>query len=363
MPGVDEKCYDVFNALDQGFCTIRLQFQADGAAADYQFLQVNDAFEHQTGLRGATGRHMRELAPAHEEHWFRIYGEVARTGHAARFEQEAAALNRWFEVYAFRVGEPQLHHVGVLFRDITERRRADLALRAAREDAELANREKDEFLAMLAHELRTPIAPMLTALQLLRLRGAHMREHDILERQVEHLNRMVDDLLDVSRISRGKIELRRQRTELSQVIVEAIELAGPRLEQHFVDVQVLREGIEVDVDPARMAQVFANLLANAAKYSDAGSRILVSANREPAGVRVTIKDQGIGLAPDTYERIFEPFVQQPEGRERAAGGLGLGLAIVRNLVAAHGGTVRAESGGAGQGSAFIVELPADHGRP
>ena len=139
--------------------------------------------------------------------------------------------------------------------------------------------------------------------------------------------------------------------------IGAIELAGPRLEQHFVDVQVPREGIELDVDPARMAQVFANLLANAAKYSDAGSRILVSASREPAAVTVTVKDEGIGLAPDTHERIFEPFVQQPEGRERAAGGLGLGLAIVRNLVAAHGGTVRADSAGAGQGSKFVVELP------
>ena len=361
MPGVDEKCYDVFNALDQGFCTILVLFQPDGVAADYEFLQVNDAFEHQTGLRGATGRRMRDLAPAHEEHWFRIYGEVARTGVAVRFEQEAAALNRWFEVYAFRVGDANLRQVAILFRDITDRKRADLALRAARERAELDNQEKDEFLAMLAHELRTPLAPMLTALQLLRLRGAHLREHDILERQVNHLNRMVDDLLDVSRISRGKVELRRERAQLSQVIVSAIELAGPRLEQHFVDVQLPREGIEVDVDPARMAQVFANLLANAAKYSDAGSRILVTASREPASVRVIIKDQGIGLASDMLEPIFEPFVQEPQGRERAAGGLGLGLAIVRNLVAAHGGTVRAESTGAGQGSAFIVELPDRQG--
>jgi len=356
--GLDPNCYEIFNALDQGFCTIEMLFDAGGVPKDYRFLQVNDAFEQQTGLRDATGRWMRELAPAHEEHWFRIYGAIASTGTPERFEQEAAALNRWFDVYAFRVDEPQLHHVAILFRDITDRKRAEVALRAARHEADRANRAKDEFVAMLAHELRTPLAPMLTALQLLRLRGSSTREQDVLERQVAHLNRLVEDLLDVSRDSRGKLQLDLEPAELWQVVLGAIELAGPRLEQHFVDVQVPREGLGVNVDRGRMAQVFANLLSNAAKYSDVGSRILVTGSRESDIVRITIKDEGIGLAPEVLNQVFEPFVQQPQGRERAAGGLGLGLAIVRSLVAGHGGTVRAESAGANRGSEFIVELPA-----
>ena len=257
-------------------------------------------------------------------------------------------------MYAFRVDEPQLHHVAILFRDITDRKRAEVGLRAARHEADRANRAKDEFVAMLAHELRTPLAPMLTALQLLRLRGSSTREQDVLERQVAHLNRMVDDLLDVSRDSRGKLQLHREPAELWQVVLSAIELAGPRLEQHFVDVQVPREGLGVNVDRGRMAQVFANLLSNAAKYSDVGSRILVTGSRQSDIVRITVKDEGIGLAPEVLDQVFEPFVQQPQGRERAAGGLG--LAIVRSLVAARGGTVRAESAGANRGSEFVVEL-------
>ena len=198
---------------------------------------------------------------------------------------------------------------------------------------------------------------MLTALQLLRLRGSSTREQEVLERQVAHLNRLVEDLLDVSRVSQGKVELHLEPAELSQVVLGAIELAGAHVERHFVDVQLPREGLGVHVNRGRMTQVFANLLSNAAKYSDAGSRILVTGRRESTVVRITVKDEGIGLAPAALDQVFEPFVQQPEGRERAAGGLGLGLAIVRSLVAGHGGTVRAESAGANRGSEFIVELP------
>jgi signal transduction histidine kinase len=357
--GPDEICYDAFDALDQGFCTIEVLFD-DGASAgatDYRFLRVNGAFEQQTGLNAAIGHRMRDLAPAHEDHWFEIYGRIATTGTPERFERQAAALNRWFEVYAFRVGEPNLHHVAVLFRDITDRKYADAALQTARREADRSNRAKDQFVVMLAHELRTPLAPMLTALQVLRLRGIHMREHDILERQVANINRMVDDLTDVSRVSRGIVELRRQPIELCQIVLSSIELAGPSLERHFVDVQIPPAGFAVNVDRARMAQVFANLLTNAAKYSDGGSRIRVTVERDAGVVRAIVNDEGIGLAADELEQVFEPFVQQPQGRERAAGGLGLGLAIVRSLVVAHGGTVHAQSGGANQGCKFVVELP------
>ena len=350
---------ELFNAYDQGFCTIEVIFDGSGTALDYVFLEVNAAFEAQTGLHDAVGHAMRELAPQHEQHWFDIYGEVARTGKSVRFENEASALHRWYDVYAFRVGEPHLHHVAVLFADITTKRQSELALQAARVDAERANRAKDEFLAMLAHELRSPLAPMLTALQLMRLRGLHSKEQDVLERQVQHLSRMVDDLLDVSRITRGKLELQRQPVELCEIVVSAMELAGPLLEQrhHLVDIQVPPHDASVDVDRARMAQVLSNLVTNAAKYSDPGSRIELRGGRDGDIVRIHVKDNGIGLAPEMLEAVFQPFVQQPESIEHAAGGLGLGLAIVRNIVQAHGGTVRAESAGINQGAEFIVELP------
>jgi PAS domain S-box-containing protein len=357
-PRPDENCYQLFDALDQGFCTIEVLFEADGTPSDYRFIDVNDSFEQQTGLRDAVGRRMRELAPAHEEHWFRIYGSVAQTGAPQRFEHEAAALGRWYDVYAFRVGQPELHHVAILFRDITDRKRAEGARDAAQAEAERANHAKDAFVAKLAHELRTPLAPMLTAIQLMRLRGSPSREQEVLVRQVRHLERMVEDLLDVTRLNRGKLILDRKPTELCQVVLLAMELAGPRLEKHYVDVRVPSTGAAVDVDRERMAQALSNLLTNAAKYSDPASHIVVTGCRNADAIRISVKDQGIGLAADTLQRIFEPFVQQPQAVERAQGGLGLGLAIVRDIVAAHGGVVRAESGGENHGSEFIIELPA-----
>jgi len=147
----DDHCRQLFDALDQGFCTIEVLFEPDGTPVDYRFLEVNGAFEQQTGLEGAVGRRMRELAPTHEEQWFQTYGQVAVTGAAVRFEHQAAALQRWFDVYAFRIGDPTLHRVAVLFRDITQRRRAEEAAEVARQEAEVANRAKDEFLSMLGH--------------------------------------------------------------------------------------------------------------------------------------------------------------------------------------------------------------------
>jgi CheY-like chemotaxis protein len=194
----------------------------------------------------------------------------------------------------------------------------------------------------------------------MRLRGSASREQDVLERQVKHLTRMVDDLLDVARITRGQIELQREPIELSVVVARAMELAGPILEQrrNHLDLDVPQHGAGIDADPDRMAQVVANLVTNAAKYSEPGSRITVRGRRAGSVVCVSVKDEGIGIPSDMLASVFDAFVQQPQALERSGGGLGLGLAIVRNLVAAHGGRVRAESPGPSHGSEFIVELPA-----
>jgi signal transduction histidine kinase/DNA-binding response OmpR family regulator len=233
---------------------------------------------------------------------------------------------------------------------------------AARADAESANRAKDEFLAMLGHELRNPLAPIQTALQLMRLRGDQSlsNERRVIERQVEHVVRLVDDLLDVSRITRGKVELKRVEVELADVIAKAIEIAGPLVEEHahILSVDVPRTGLRVSADPVRMAQVFANLLTNAAKYTGERGAIAIRATRDGAEVVARVTDSGVGIDPEMLPRVFEVFVQERQSLDRAQGGLGLGLTIVRNLVALHGGSVSAHSEGRGRGSEFVVRLPA-----
>jgi CheY-like chemotaxis protein len=249
-------------------------------------------------------------------------------------------------------------------RDVTDRKRSEDALRQSQHELTEANRVKDEFLAMLGHELRNPLAPISTAVQLIRLRGGQSREIDVIDRQVGHLTRLVDDLLDVSRITRGKIELDRRPIELWDAVARAMEVASPLLEQrrHLVDVDVPSSGLVVDADIHRLAQVISNLLTNAAKYSDQESRITVRAERIQDVAQLKVMDEGIGIAPEMLGRVFDAFVQQPQAIDRSGGGLGLGLAIVRSLVEMHGGRVRAESPGPGRGSSFVVELPVSKGR-
>jgi len=232
----------------------------------------------------------------------------------------------------------------------------ELRLRRAALDA---SRAKDEFLAMLGHELRNPLAPILTSVQLMRMRQTQMRELDVIERQVAHLMRLVDDLLDISRITRGRMELRKTKLELGQVVLRGLEMASPVIEQRGqrIELQVPAEGLEVEGDLERLAQVVSNLLTNAAKYSERGTTVHVDAERSGKIVRLRVKDEGIGIPDEMLTRVFDLFYQQPQSLERSKGGLGLGLAIVRSLVDLHGGSVTAVSQGVGMGSEFIVELP------
>jgi signal transduction histidine kinase len=253
----------------------------------------------------------------------------------------------------------EIDGVLVIATDVTAQVTAREHVDALRREAESANRAKDEFMAMLGHELRNPLSPIVTALQLLRLRGDRSREHDLIERQVNHLVRLVDDLLDVARITQGKIELRKQRVELADIVLRAVESVSPLLERRRIKLQVEVEpqGLVVDGDPDRLAQVFLNLLTNAAKYSETDTRVRVTARREGGRIRTSVADQGIGIAADMLDTIFDTFVQHRQSIDRAGGGLGLGLSIVRSLVALHGGQVSASSPGLGQGSTFTVDLP------
>jgi signal transduction histidine kinase/ActR/RegA family two-component response regulator len=226
-----------------------------------------------------------------------------------------------------------------------------------------ADRRKDEFLATLAHELRNPLAPIRNSLQILkmpRLDAATVeRSRDMMERQVHQLVRLVDDLLDVSRVMRGKIELRKEWVELSTVIARAVETVQPLIEAqgHELTVQLPSESLALDADPIRLAQVVGNLLTNAAKYTEANGRIQLTAQREDGEAVLRVRDTGIGIAPDMLPRIFELFVQVDHAATKSQGGLGIGLTLVKNLVEMHHGTVEAHSAGLGRGSEFVIRLP------
>ena len=242
-------------------------------------------------------------------------------------------------------------------RDISEQKRVEEALRDA-------DRKKDEFLAILAHELRNPLAPIRTAVGILRAPGVPepllTRSRDIIERQVAHMTRLIDDLLDVSRLSRGKMTLQRGPLLLDQVLDAAIETARPAMEEHRHRLEQQRAEIAVclEGDLARLSQVFANLLNNAAKYTPAGGTISVRVEQRPAAVEVRVTDTGQGIAPERLESIFELFTQGSGGMAPTVGGLGIGLALARRLVQLHGGTLTASSAGAGRGSTFTVTVPA-----
>jgi CheY-like chemotaxis protein len=242
--------------------------------------------------------------------------------------------------------------------DVTDRKRAEEALREA-------DRRKDEFLATLSHELRNPLAPLLNGVHLMRMAGDNTetveRARTMMERQLTQLVRLVDDLLDVSRISQGKLELRKSRVDLASVLNSAVETSRFLIDElgHTLEVTLPDEPVYLDADLTRLAQVFMNLLNNAAKYSDPGGRIRLAAERVGSDIVVSVRDDGIGIAADQLPRIFEVFSQVTRSIERSRGGLGIGLSLVRRLLHMHGGTIEARSDGPGKGSEFIVRLPVE----
>jgi signal transduction histidine kinase/ActR/RegA family two-component response regulator len=243
-----------------------------------------------------------------------------------------------------------------LQQETEERRQAEVALRRA-------DQRKDEFLATLAHELRNPLAPMVNAMSLLESPAADpgmvKRAYGMIRRQLTQLVRLVDDLLDVSRITSGKLVVRKQTVELEQVLQNAVETARPLLDERrqTLSLELPPEAVHLEGDAVRLSQVFSNLLNNAARYSEPGGRVSVTAAVEDGRVRVRVADQGFGIAPETMASIFEMFTQG-ETDQTAHSGLGVGLALARRLVELHGGTIAAESPGKGLGSVFTVTLPA-----
>ncbi|WP_375502398.1 ATP-binding protein [uncultured Nostoc sp.] len=492
----EERYRTLFESIDEGFCVIEMLFDENDTPNDYRFLEINPSFEKQTGLKDVQGKRIRDLVPNHDKHWFEIYGKVAMTGEPIRFENRAVALQRWFDVYAFRIGQPQQRQVAVLFKDISARKLTEAALReseelkqrildsshdcikvltldgrvlylnqgglhlleiddpasflkaewisfwegedrenaasaiatakignvgqfqgycptakgkpkwwdviitsvrnasgiiaqllvvsrditkqkqaeaereqlflreqAAREQAQTANRIKDEFLAVLSHELRSPLNPILGWSRLLRNGTLNAAKTAIaletIERNAKLQAQLIEDLLDISRILSGKLNLEMAPVNLASTIEAAIETVRLAAEAKSIQIErVFDPNIgQILGDSARLQQVFWNLLSNAVKFSFAGGRVEIRLECQDLQAQITVSDTGKGINPDFLPYVFESFRQADATTTRKFGGLGLGLAIVRHLVELHGGTVQVDSAGEGQGAIFSVRFP------
>ncbi|MDR3635651.1 MAG: PAS domain S-box protein [Isosphaeraceae bacterium] len=307
------------------------------------------------------GRHYADRFP--EPAWTFIAGAICEPANGSEWSGEYEDYRKdgsrvWIDARVGPVADAEGRVIGILgvAHDITDRKRAEEALREA-------DRRKDEFLAILAHELRNPLAPIRNGPQVVRLAGsdaaAVAQARDMMERQLGHMVRLIDDLLDVSRISRNKMELRRARVQLADVVRSAVETARPLIEAagHQLTVSIPPEPVLLDADLTRLAQVAGNLLTNSAKYTPRGGRIELTAERQGNEVVITVRDSGIGIPAESLPTLFDMFSQVDRSIERTTGGLGIGLALVKGLVEMHGGTVTVASDGPGKGSTFTVRLP------
>ncbi len=344
------------------------------------------------------GRSITTLIPAelHDEETMLLArlrrGERIEHYETVRVAKDGRRLDISLTISPVRDGSGRIVAASKVARDITARKESEKALLALADQLAVqvvdlqrlqnelrqADRRKDEFLATLAHELRNPLAPIRNSLEVLRLSDdlspAATRVREIMQRQVDHLVRLVDDLMEISRFTRGKIDLRKEPLDLVAVIRSAVETSRPVIDAggHQLAITLAPERMTLVADPVRLAQVIANLLNNAAKYTENGGQIWLAARREGNEAVISVRDNGLGIPADVLPGIFEMFTQVNRTLNRAQGGLGIGLSLARNLVQLHGGRIEARSDGPGQGSEFIVRLPladasearhAPHARP
>lgn len=305
-----------------------------------------------------------EGSPVHEK-FKQVYqdGEpyISAEPTLVQIHRNGGALDDRYFTYnlsPLRTLDGRVYGLMVIAVDVTTQVDARAEVEQLNFELQTAARAKDEFLALLGHELRNPLAPIVTALELMRMRtGADNREQVIIRRQVNHLTRLVDDLLDVSRITRGKVELRKEELQVQEVLLRAVEMVTPLIEQKQQRLEVAIEPVSWYGDPARLAQIVSNLLTNASRYSPSEAMIKIAASAVDGWLQIDVSDKGMGIPADLLPRIFEPFVQGERKLHSAVGGLGIGLALVKNLAELHGGSAVAYSAGSGQGSTFTVRLP------
>ncbi len=328
-----------------------------GQIVDFRFVFLNTAASTVMRANGAelAGRKVTDLLPRawDDRARFRMYVEALEHNEVRQIERqtEADSNSNWYHV----VASPLDGDLAVWFADITQRKLQERELLEA-------DRRKDEFLAMLAHELRNPLAPIRQAATIARNDAATDAQkrwsNHVIERQVQHMSLLLDDLLDVSRITHGTLQLRKEQTDLQAILSAAVETARPLIDERRHELVIdVPEKLQVHADPLRLAQVLSNLLTNAAKYTNPHGEVRVTAEQRDGVLTMSVEDSGIGIATEDLSRVFGMFAQVRSAQEHAAGGLGIGLALAKGIVELHGGNIEATSGGADKGSRFTVRLP------
>ena len=356
----ERRYHTLFDSIDEGYCIIEMIFDEPGKPVDYRFLEVNAAFEQQTGLVAAQGKRMRELAPRHEAHWFETYGEIALTGEPKRFQNRAEQLGRWYDVYAFRYGDPQARQVAILFNDITDRKRVEQEVQAVNRKLQEANKELEAFSYSVSHDLRAPLRHLDGFVKLLRkheegrLDATASRYLDVIAQSAAKMGRLIDDLLAFSRT--GRADLQMQEVALDDLVRETQrELAARdhrRITWQLMPLPAVRG------DPALLRLVWTNLLSNAVKYTAPRPEAQIEIGATPGEngeVVCFVRDNGVGFDARYTDKLFGVF--QRLHRDDEFEGTGIGLATVRRIVHRHGGRVWAE-GEVDRGATFYLSLKA-----
>jgi PAS domain S-box-containing protein len=371
----EERYRNLFDSIDEGFCVIDMIFEGE-KAVDYRFLEVNPSFEQQSGLRSAVGKRIRELVPDLEEHWFKMYGQVALTGEPVRFANESREMDRWFDVYAFRIGGTESRKVAVLFSNVTEQKRTEHALKKTKEqldqhaenlEHEVANRTtqlRDSIKSLesltytMAHDLRAPIRAMKSLTHAL-MEDVPLNEEgknyaEKINKAAGRMDQLVNDLLDYGQLTHLNFPL--HPVDLKIQIEKVISETAREIQKADATIRLQEPLPPVSGNETLLKQVFSNLILNALKFVAPGMKpeIVLSAERRGSMVRIRIVDNGIGIAPEHQDKIFGVFQRLHTTEE--FGGTGVGLAIVKRAVERMGGSVGVESA-AGQGSRFWIELP------
>ncbi len=361
----EEQYHALVEKLDDGYCVIEMIYDADGKAIDYRFIEINSAFEKHTGLHHALGKTILQMVPNHDAYWFETYGRVAQTGESIRFEDAATAMHRYYSVFAFRIGGSASHRVGVLFRDITEKKKSEKDIIDARIAADAANRAKSEFIANMSHELRTPLNAVIGFSEVLvdeKFGPLNEIQKDYLGDILESgkfLLSLINDILDLAKIESGKMQLEASDFSLKELIKHSVVLFKEKALKNRIQM-VLNIADDVGhmwADERKIKQVIFNLLSNAMKFTPGGGTVGIDAKIDDSEIEIAVWDTGIGIPKADQHKLFEDFVQLDNSLGNATKGTGLGLSLTKKFVELHQGKIWVESEGDHAGSSFKIRLP------